>query len=97
MTEIITYVLGSSFISGIVTFFLTKRKYNGEVKEQDIKNMDSKLKFYEALCDDMNNRLNIIINQNKELSEKVTVLQNEVIMLQSKLKESSAKKTKKKS
>jgi predicted RNase H-like nuclease (RuvC/YqgF family) len=77
MVEIIvTSVLG--IISSIVAFFLAKKKYNSEVKGNDIKNMQDALTFYKDLTDDSKGRLNQTLDENEGLQEKVDLLTKQV-------------------
>lgn len=60
----------SSTISSLVTWFLSRRKYNEEVESADIKNDHDKLDFYEDLSDDNKQRLKDLIDENRELREE---------------------------
>lgn len=60
----------TSSISSLVTWLLSRKKYNSEVKGKDIDNMQHKLDFYEDLSDDSHRRLHDLIEENKELREE---------------------------
>ena len=89
MTDLIITILSTCGISSIITFFLTKRKYNVEVEGGAIENADKSLDFYVKLVEDMKKQLTDIKNQsnsefteikkqNEELHLKVTNLSNEI-------------------
>lgn len=60
----------SSTISSVVTWLLSRRKYNEEVESADIKNDHDKLDFYEDLSDDNKQRLRDLIDENRALREE---------------------------
>lgn len=62
--------LVSSTISSFVTWLLSRKKYNSEVKGNDINNMQHSLDFYEDFSDDSRRRLHDLIEENKELREE---------------------------
>lgn len=62
--------LGSTTISSVVTWFLSRRKYLSEVKKNDITNMQSSLDFYEDLSDDARHRLHDLRDENRQLREE---------------------------
>lgn len=89
MTDLIITILSTCGISSIITFFLTKRKYNVEVEGSAIENADKSLDFYVKLVEDMKKQLidikaqsksefEEIKKQNEELQFKVTNLSNEI-------------------
>lgn len=89
MTDLIITILSTCGISSIITFFLTKRKYNVEVEGSAIENADKSLDFYVKLVEDMKKQLidikaqsksefEEIKKQNEELQLKVTNLSNEI-------------------
>ena len=65
-----TASLVSSTISSLVTWLLSRRKYNEEVESADIKNDHDKLDFYEDLSDDNKQRLRDLIDENRALREE---------------------------
>ena len=92
MTDFIITVLGTCGISSIITFFLTRRKYNVEVQEGAIENADKSLDFYVKLVNDMQQHLVDIKAQNKaefeelkqqntELKKQVTDLSDEILSM----------------
>ena len=92
MTDFIITVLSTCGISSIITFFLTKRKYNVEVQGGAIENADKSLDFYVKLVNDMKQHLmdfkaqnqaefEELKQQNTELKKQVTDLSDEVISM----------------
>lgn len=89
MTDLIITILSTCGISSIITFFLTRRRYNVEVEGGAIENADKSLDFYVKLVEDMkkqltdiktqsNSEFKEIKKQNEELQLKVTNLSNEI-------------------
>lgn len=60
----------SSIVTGFVTFILTKKKYNIEVDNTYIQNMQKSLEFYERLSDDNSKRLTAVLDRNQYLEER---------------------------
>ena len=92
MTDFIITVLSTCGISSIITFFLTKRKYNVEVQGGAIENADKSLDFYVKLVNDMKQHLEDIKAQNQaefeelkqqntELKKQVTDLSDEIFSM----------------
>lgn len=82
-TEIIIALIGilSTIISSWVSWFLTRRKYNSEVDNNLIKNMQDSLEFYKKLSDDNKSRLNEVLKRNENLEEEVKELRQQVMGL----------------
>lgn len=74
-----------SLITGFITWLLTKKKYDSEVKGSDIQNMDQALEFYTKIADDMNVRLNQALERNQKLEDDVRFLKNQLLELQLKI------------
>ena len=53
MVDVILSIVGSSTIAGIITFFLTKKKYNTEVDSQQIQNMKESFEVSISLEQDL--------------------------------------------
>jgi capsular polysaccharide biosynthesis protein len=53
-TELISALVGlfCTVASSIVTFFLTKRKYNTEVEAQQIENMENSFNVYKTMMEE---------------------------------------------
>lgn len=77
---IITAIIGliSSFASGWVSWFFTRKKYNSEVDSTIIANMKESLDFYKQLSDDNRTRLEEVLKRNDELEERDKKLEEEV-------------------
>lgn len=60
----------ASGITGLITFLLTKKKYNIEVDNTYIQNMQKSLEFYEKLSDDNSKRLTVVLDRNQYLEER---------------------------
>lgn len=82
-TEIIIALIGilSTIISSWVSWFLTRRKYNSEVDNNLIKNMQDSLEFYKKLSDDNKSRLDEVLKRNENLEEEVKELRQQVMGL----------------
>ena len=81
--SLLTLILGSNLVSGLVTFFITKKKYNSEVDSNLIRNMQESLEFYKKLSDDNKERLDIVLKRNEELEKDMSALKNEMIKFMS--------------
>ena len=79
VTGIIAIVTTS--IGSFVTWILAKRKYNSEVDNTLIGNMQKSLEFYISLSNDTKARLDIAIEDNKETMKKNSLLEEEVAEL----------------
>lgn len=87
MTEIIvTAICGivTTAIASLVTWLLSKKKYNSEVDSNNIQNMKESLEFYIKLSDDYNQRLT---NEIKAHNEEVKALYKENSELKKEIKE----------
>ena len=73
---IVTAVIGiiTSFISAWTSWFFTRKKYNTEVSNNIIKNMEESLEFYKNLSDDNKKRLDATIKRNDELEDEIREL-----------------------
>ena len=93
----------TTIVSGWVSWFFARKKYNSEVDSQVIANMKESLEFYKSLSDDNKERLNQVLEQNKEilasnakLMEQNAKLQNEVKTLKKQVDALTARITKSK-
>ena len=59
--------VASSAISAVVSWLLSKKKYQTEVNRTQIENMQKSLKFYEDLSTDTQERLGKILEENEIL------------------------------
>lgn len=73
---IITTVTGSW-----CSWFFTRKKYNSEVDQSVIHNMNESLEFYKALSDDNRQRLDKMIERNDELEDEIKELRKQITTL----------------
>ena len=88
MTEAIILALigvGEAVITAVITFKLTKRKYNSEVDSNVISNMEKSLNFYKKLSDDNSKRLDEVLRKNNKLEDEVDELRKSMFSLMSQI------------
>lgn len=88
MTEAIILALvgvGEAIITAIVTFKLTKRKYNSEVDNNLINNMKESLDFYKKLSDDNKKRLDDVLVKNDKLESEIDDLRKQLFSIMSQI------------
>lgn len=73
----------TTIVSSFVSWFFAKKKYNAEVDNKLIANMQESLKFYKALADDNKVRLDSVLQENEELRKEIHELRTEQQMLMS--------------
>ena len=80
---LITALVGivTSFASGFTAWFFARKKYNSEVDNNLINNMNESLDFYKKLSDDNRERLNEVLKRNENLEEEVKELRQQVMVL----------------
>ena len=61
----------TTIASSFVSWFFAKRKYNAEVDNHLISNMQESLEFYKALADDNKVRLESVLQENAELRKEI--------------------------
>lgn len=71
----------TNLVTGWVTWFLSRKKYNSEVDHNIIENMENSLEFYKKLSDDNKARLDSVIERNKELEAEIQDLRKQVLDL----------------
>ena len=86
-TEIIITLIGlfTTVSSSVITWFLTRKKYNSEVDQNLIQNMKESLDFYRQLSDDNRSRLEEVLKRNDELEEEVKKLRDQMFTLMSQI------------
>lgn len=52
----------TTFVSGFVSWFFTRRKYNTEVNSNEIANLKESLEFYKNIVEDNNKKLQFYIS-----------------------------------
>ena len=87
MDVIITGLIGfiSTIISGWVTWFFTRKKYNAEVDQTLVQNMKESLDFYKKLSDDNRDRLQEVLKRNDELEEEIKKLRDQMFSIMSQI------------
>ena len=80
LSVIITAVIGiiTTVISAWVSWFFTRKKYNAEVDNALLENLQHSLDFYRNLSDDNRNRLNVMLERNNKLESEVLELRKQV-------------------
>ena len=72
-----------TILSGAVTFFLTKRKYDTEVDAQQIKNMSDSFDLYKKMSEEtihvLNDKVELLQRENSDLRQQVSQLQMQMI------------------
>lgn len=71
----------TTVISGWTSWFFARRKYNSEVDNNLIENMQQSLEFYEKLSDDNKNRLDEVLKRNAELEQEIKDLKKQMFSL----------------
>lgn len=71
----------TTVISGWTSWFFARRKYNSEVDNNLIENMQQSLEFYKKLSDDNNNRLDEVLKRNAELEQEIRDLRKQMFSL----------------
>lgn len=84
-SEIVVTLTGlfCSLVSSIITFFLTRRKYNTEVDSYQIKNMSDSFDLYKKMSEEtvnsLNGKLDLLQKENSDLRQQVSQLQMQMI------------------
>ena len=73
----------STIVSSWITWFITRKKYNSEVDNNLIQNMQESLDFYRKLSDDNRTRLEEVLKRNEDLEEEVRELRTQLFSLMS--------------
>lgn len=71
----------TTVISGWTSWFFARRKYNSEVDNNLIENMQQSLGFYKKLSDDNKDRLDEILKRNAELEQEIRDLRKQMFSL----------------
>lgn len=77
---IVTGAVGliTTVISGVTSWILARRKYNSEVDNNLIQNMQNSLEFYKKLSDDNRERLQEVLKRNDSLEQEVRDLRQQM-------------------
>lgn len=73
----------TTVISGWTSWFFARRKYNSEVDNNLIENMQQSLEFYKKLSDDNKSRLDEVLKRNAELEQEIKDLRKQMFSLMS--------------
>lgn len=71
----------TTIVSGWTSWFFARKKYNSEVDNNLIKNMNESLEFYKQLSDDNRKRLDDALKRSESLEEEVKELRKQVLNL----------------
>lgn len=71
----------TTVISGWTSWFFARRKYNSEVDNNLIENMQQSLEFYKKLSDDNKNRLDEVLKRNAGLEQEIKDLRKQMFSL----------------
>ena len=67
----------TTLVSGWVSWFFTRKKYNTEVENNLINNMQESLDFYMKLSDDNKERLEEVLKRNEQLESELDALKKQ--------------------
>ena len=87
MDLIVTSIIGvvCTGLSSLITWLLTRRKYNTEVEHNSIENMEGSLEFYEKLTASNNKILAEVLEKSEKLAQSNVELLIEVQNLRSQI------------
>lgn len=71
----------TTVISSWASWFFARRKYNSEVDNNLIENMQQSLEFYKKLSDDNKDRLDEVLKRNAELEQEIKDLRKQMFSL----------------
>ena len=69
----------TTIVSGWTSWFFARKKYNSEVDNNLIKNMQESLEFYKKLSDDNKERLEDVLKRNEELEREIKKLNERLL------------------
>lgn len=80
VTEIVIMIVSLlvTIVTNVVTWLLTRKKYNAEVDFTLLENMQKSLDFYKQLSDDNSKRLEEVLQRNEKLEQKNEDLEKEI-------------------
>ena len=86
-TEIISGLVGllCTIVASVVTFFLTKKKYNTEVEAQQIENMEKSFNAYKSMMEEtvkgLKERVETLQRENESLRNQINQMQAQLLNL----------------
>lgn len=84
MIDLTTLITGGvGVITTVVSWLLAKRKYNSEVDNTLIENMQKSLEFYKTLVDDNKDRLEEVLKRNDALEDEIRELRKQMFDIMS--------------
>lgn len=80
---IVTGIVGmiTTITGSFVSWMFAKKKYNAEVDNSVIQNMQNSLEFYKQLSDDNRQRLDEVLKRNDQLQDEISQLRCQVLEL----------------
>lgn len=86
-SELVIALIGilSTIVSGWTSWFFARKKYNSEVDNNLIENMQKSLDFYMKLSDDNKERLDEALRRNDMLEKEIQQLRSQVFELMTNL------------
>ena len=84
---LVTGLIGvfTTMVGSWASWFFARRKYNSEVDNNLIENMQESLNFYKQLSDDNRARLEEVLKRNAELQEKNMKIEDEINQLRNQM------------
>lgn len=70
--------IGSTIIGSWASWFFTRKKYNSEVDNTVINNLQDAVNTYKVICDDLKQRLEAALNNNNAIIERNNKLEDEI-------------------
>ena len=84
---LVTGLIGilTTIVGSWASWFFARKKYNSEVDNNLIENMQESLNFYKQLSDDNRARLEEVLKRNAELQEKNKKIEDEINQLRNQM------------
>lgn len=84
---LVTGLIGilTTIVGSWASWFFARRKYNSEVDNNLIENMQESLNFYKQLSDDNRSRLEEVLKRNAELQERNKKIEEEINQLRNQM------------
>lgn len=84
---LVTGLIGilTTIVGSWTSWFFARKKYNSEVDNNLIENMQESLNFYKQLSDDNRSRLEEVLKRNAELQERNKKIEEEINQLRNQM------------
>lgn len=84
---LVTGLIGilTTIVGSWASWFFARKKYNSEVDNNLIENMQESLNFYKQLSDDNRSRLEEVLKRNAELQERNKKIEEEINQLRNQM------------